>query len=150
MKVMPNLAAKFSSEYLTADQMAASLKSLPAALLELFGECTFTILYGWGSGLHVDLWYMPMSVGACGMSSFIEESVGQRIFVPGGSDLFIKSPRNELEILVCHENDIHVDGENLNTMQRFMAAEPFRNMRFFSQDELKLQYPELERSGVRG
>lgn len=147
---MPNLAAKFSSEYLTAEQMAASLKTLPAALLELFGEWRYTVLYGWGSGLHVDLWYMPMSVGACGMSWFIEESVDQRIFVPGGSDLFIKSPRNELEILVCHENDIHVDGESLDAMQRFMAAEPFRNMRFFSQDELKFQYPELDTSRVRG
>lgn len=143
---MPNLAAKFSSDYLTADQMAASLKALPAALLELFGECRCTVLYGWGSGLHTDLWYMPMSVAVCGISCFIEESVDQRIFVPGGSDLFIKSPRNELEILVCHENDIHVDGESLDAMQRFMAAEPFRDMRFFSQDELTLQYPELSRS----
>jgi hypothetical protein len=146
MRAMPNLAAKFSSEYLTADQMAASLKSLQAALLDLFGECKFTILYGWGTGLHIDLWYKPMSVGTCGISWFIEESVDQRIFVPGGSDLFINSPHNELALLFCHENDIHVDGESLDAMQRFMAAETFHSMRFYSHEELKRQYPELDPS----
>ncbi|HET6883899.1 MAG TPA: hypothetical protein VFI31_27340 [Pirellulales bacterium] len=145
---MPNLAAKFSSDYLTADHMAEALKALPAALIELFGDCKCTVLYGWGTQLHIDLWYKPMSVGTCGMSWFIEESLDQRIFVPGGSDLLINSPGNELAILFCHESDIHVDGESPDAMRRFMAADTFRNMRFYSQAELKLQYPELDPSRV--
>lgn len=147
---MPNLAAKFSSDYLTADQTAEALKALPAALIELFGDCKCTVLYGYGTNLHIDLWYKPMSVGTCGMSWFIEESVDQRIFVPDGSDLHINSPGNELAILFCHESDIHVDGESPDAMQRFMAVGPFRNMRFYSQAELKLQYPELEPSRASG
>lgn len=145
---MPNLAAQFSSEYVTAEQMAAALKALPAALTELFGECKCTVLYGYGTQLHVDLWYKPMSVGTCGMSWFIDESVDQRILVPGGSDLFINSPHNELALLFCHESDIHVDGESLDAMQRFMAAEWFRDVRFYSQEELRLQYSELDPSRV--
>jgi len=87
-----------------------------------------------------------MNVHTSGMSWFIEDSVDQRIVVPGGSDLIIKSPHNELELLFCHESDIHVDGESLDAMRRFMAAEPFCKMKFHSQDELKRQYPELDRS----
>ena len=143
---MPNLAAKFSSEYLTAEQMAASLRSLPAVLRELFGECTFTLYYGWGAHLHTALYYAPMGVETSVLPSFIDDSIDQRIIVPGASDLIIKSPNDELELVFCHESDIHVDGKNIDVMQRFIAAEPFREMRFYSQEELKLQYPELDPS----
>lgn len=76
------------------------------------------------------------------MPFFIEDSVNQRIIVPGQSDFLVNSPQKELELLFCHESDIHVDGESLDVMQRFMAAEPFSKIRFYSQSELKALYPD--------
>ena len=139
---MPNFAAKYSSEYLTPDQMASALTALPTVLLELFGECTFTAYYGWGANLHSDLCYVPMRVQTSVMPYFIEDSVNQHIIVPGQCDLAFKSPQNELELLYCHEGDIHVDGGGEDLMQRFMAAEPFSKMRFYSQAELYSLYPD--------
>ena len=141
---MPNFSAKYSSEHLTADQMASALTALPTVLLELFGECKFTAFYGCGANLHGNLLYVPMGVQTSVMPWFIEDSVNQRIIVPGQSDLLIRSPNNELELLFCHEGDIHVDGESLDLMHRFMAAEPFSKMRYCSQAELKLQYPDRQ------
>ena len=138
---MPNFAAKHSSEYLTTDQMDAALKALPTVLVELFGECTFTICYGWAANLHSDLLYVPMRVQTSVLPYFIQESVDRRIIVPGESDLSITSPQRELELLYCHESDIHVDGESLDLMQRFMSAEPFSTIRFYSQAELQVLYP---------
>jgi hypothetical protein len=133
---MPNSAAQYSSEYLTADQMASSLTALPGVLLELFGKCTFNVCYGFGANLHTDLYYVPMRVQTDVMPYFIEESIRQRIIIPGQSDLLIRSPHNELELLFCHESDIHVNGESVDLMRRFVAAEPFSKLRFYSQAEL--------------
>jgi hypothetical protein len=139
---MPNFAAKYSSDYLAADQMAAALSALPAVLHHLFGECTLTAYYGWGANLHNALCYVPMNVQTDAMPFFIEDSVNQRIIVPGQSDLSIDSPHKELRLLFCHESDIHVDGESLDFMHRFMDAEPFSKIRFYSQAELKALPPD--------
>ena len=87
---MPNLAAKYSSEYLTADQMDSALRALPTVLRELIRECTFTVCYGFGTNLHSALLYVPMGVQTMVMPCFIEDSVAQRIVVPGASDLLHK------------------------------------------------------------
>ena len=114
---MPNTAAKYSSEYLTAEQMALALDSLHSVLDLLFGQCTFTATYGWAANLHSDLWYRPMTIHPGVMRWFIEDSVIQRTIVPGQSDLYIESPHNELKLLFCHESDIHVDGESEEMMK---------------------------------
>lgn len=144
---MPNFAAKYSSEYLTPDQVASALTALPAVLNELFGECTFTVCYGWAANIHVDLWHVPMRVQTMVLPYFIEDSIRQQIIVPGQSDLIVRSPNNELNILFCHECDIHVDGESPEFMQRFIAAEQFSKIKFFSQEELKALYPDQQKEG---
>ena len=59
---MTNFAIKYSSGHITAEQMASALKALPEVLLDLFGECTFTVYYGFGTNLYFQLLYIPMSV----------------------------------------------------------------------------------------
>ena len=116
--------------------MLAALRAIPTVLAEIFGDCTFTAYYGCGAHLHAALLYIPMAVfrpACCRMMN----SIVQRIVVPGESDLLIESPAKELEITCCHESDIHIDGENAESLQRFMSAEPFRKIRFYSRDELK-------------
>lgn len=136
---MPNAAAKHSSEYLTTDQMISSLQGLPSVLLEMFGESQFTAYYGWATNIHVDLQYKPMRVSTSVMQWFIKDSISQKIFVPGESDLLLYSSEEELQLTFCHENDIHIDGSNGELMQKLMTSAPFDRYRWFSQSEVKAQ-----------
>lgn len=138
---MTNFSSKYSSDCLTAEQMASAFRALPEVLADLFGECTFTVWYGHGANLHHSLLYIPMSVSTSVLPFFLEDSVGQRIIVPGESDLIVKSPKKELELRYCHHSDIHVDGESEEIIQRFIAARQFSEIHFLSQAEVKKKYP---------
>jgi hypothetical protein len=139
---MPNSGATYSSEYLSIEQMSAALNALQGVLENLFGDCELIASYGWGANLHGDLWYKPMKIYRGTLRFFLEDSIEQKIVVPGESDLYINSPNGELKLLFCHESDIHVDGTSEELMKRFMAAEPFSGFRFFSREELKQSYPD--------
>jgi hypothetical protein len=139
---MPHFGSKYSSEYLASDQMAASVGAIPRVLAEIFGDCTFTAYYGCGTNLHNALLYIPMAVQTGVLPYFLEDSIDQRIVVPGESDLIIESPAKGLEITCCHESDIHIDGENEEAMERFMSAEPFAEIKFYSRDELQALHPD--------
>jgi hypothetical protein len=99
---MPNSAAEYSSEYLSAEQMATALNALPAVLDRLFGGCVLTAYYGWAANLHGGLCWKPMKIHPGTLQFFIEDSIDQRIILPGQSDLLIDSPQEELRLLFCH------------------------------------------------
>lgn len=134
---MPNAGAKYSSEYLTRESLASSLRSVHSVIQAIFGECTFTAYYGCASNIHGDLQYKPMRVGSDVIQWFIEDSIVQRIVIPGESDLLLYSPQEELKLIFCHESDIHVDGSSAECMQQFMASPPFCSFRWYSQAELE-------------
>lgn len=142
---MPNFAAKYSSEVLTAERMRTALAQLPSILIRLFGQCAIKVCYGFGTNLHGDLLYIPMGVSTEVLPYFLEESIDQRITVPGHSDLLLTSPNNELDLLFCHESDIHVNGDNEEMMRRFIQSREFEDVRFYSQSELEAKYPDRNR-----
>jgi hypothetical protein len=133
---MPNLAAKYSSEYLSPDRMRTALLQLPPILEELLGEYTLTVQYGIGTRLHGSLQYIPMSVSCDMLPFFLADSLEQQIVLPGASDVLIASTNNELSLLFCHESDIHVDGSDKTLMQRFIASSPLSDIKFLSQAQL--------------
>lgn len=139
---MPNFAATYSSEYLPAERMLTALRQLPGILEELLGKCMLSVHYGVGSNLHSALLYVPMAVATEVLPSFLEDSIAQTITVPGESDLLIASPAGELEVLFCHEADIHVDGKSRELMQRFIASRQLSDIKFYSKDELGAAYPD--------
>jgi hypothetical protein len=116
--------------------MASALIALSPTLDLLFGRCVLTAYYGWAANLHRDLCWMPMKIHPDTLQFFIEDSIDQRIIVPGQSDLLIDSPQEELRLLFCHESDIHVDGKDEDLMKRFMESEPYSQFRFYSKAEL--------------
>jgi hypothetical protein len=139
---MPHFGCQYSSEYLASDQMIAAVQAIPTVLAEIFGDCTFTAYYGFGTKLHGSLLYIPMAVQTGVLPYFLEDSIDQRIVIPGASDLIIESPAKRLIITFCHESDIHIDGEHAESMQQFMSADPFRKIKFYSRDELKASNPD--------
>ena len=135
---MPNYAAKVSSAYLAKELMLQFIAALPSVMRDIYGNGNLTARYGWGCKLHPDLWYKPMGVPLEVFPYFVEDSIEQRIFVVGGSDLSIESPDAQLRILLCHEADVHLDGTDDEAIERFIAN--FPQLDFRTADEWKAEF----------
>jgi hypothetical protein len=122
--MMPNYDAKVSSAYIAADAISAFLAELPSVMRDIYGDRSLTVMYGWASNLHSDLQYVPMGWPLDLFKFFLEDSIEQRIFVVGGSDLHIRSPDNNLDVLICHESDIHLDGDDDGAIERIVKRFP--------------------------
>src|SRR5690348_17223801 len=100
---MPNAGAKFSSEYLPKERMHAVLLALPGVLQRLLGEHDLVGMYGCGARIHAALMWQRMGVSTYSVQYLIEDSIEQRIVIPGESDFHFEVPENRLEVLLCHE-----------------------------------------------
>ena len=65
----------------------------------------------------------------------IEDSIEQKIFDFGDNDLHIGSVNGDLKILLCHESDIHIDGNSDDLIQRI--AEKYPDLEFRTGEEWK-------------
>ena len=143
---MPNLGAKFSSSYITVEVMLEFIAQLPAQLRPILSSPKLTVSYGGGCNLHPDLWHKPMNVGLDLFPYFIEDSVAQGIFQIGESDLLIESPDSRLQVLLCHESDIHIDGTDNDTIAKLVEA--FPNIDFRSANDWKSHYDHQRKIGL--
>lgn len=143
---MPNLGAKFSSSYISVEVMREFIAQLPARLRPILSSPNLTLSYGWGCNLHPDLWYKPMNVGLDLFPYFIQDSLAQGIFQIGQSDLLIESPDSHLQLLLCHESDIHIDGTDNETIAKLV--ESFPNIDFRSANDWKSHYDHQSKIGI--
>ena len=134
---MPNADATFSTDYLSIEERSEALFALPAALISLLGQHKLIAYYGWSCKIHGSLHYVPMEDRTDHIQYLIEDSVEQRIVTPGESDFYFEVPEEQLEILFCHECDIHVDGTNEDLMRRFMATEPYSRYKWHTKEEVQ-------------
>ncbi len=95
---------------LTYAQIIDGLRALPVALRAIVGDSLIVATYGYGSRLHPELWYVPMRVGMSWLPRFIDESLDQRIFVPGSSDLIFNLGNGAVEVEFCHDAHLHLSG----------------------------------------
>jgi hypothetical protein len=148
--MMPNYGAKVSSAYIDADAIRGFLAELPSAMREIYGDQSLTVMYGWASNLHSDLQYVPMEWPLDLFKFFLEDSIDQRIFVVGGSDLHIRTPNSTLEVLICHESDIHLDGDDHDAIQKVVARFPqldFRTAAEWKRVHQESERPDLSKEG---
>jgi hypothetical protein len=134
---MPSSAAKFSTDYLSKDQMRDALLALPVALLSLLGEHKIVVSYGWAAHIHGDLMYKPMHEDTRWVQYLVEDSIAQKIIVPGESDFYFDVPENRLNVTFCHESDIHLDGSDDELLQRFMSSEPYCRFRWNTREDVE-------------
>jgi hypothetical protein len=134
---MPNAGAKYSSDYLPQEQMRAALLALPGVLQQLLEEHPLIASYGWAANIHGDLCYKPMREHTRSIQYLIEDSIEQRIVIPGESDFRLEVPEGRLVLLFCHESDIHLDGADDELLQQFMATEPLSQMRWHTREEVE-------------
>ena len=138
---MPNKGARFSSHYLPKEQMHSALLALPGVLQTLLGEHKIVVRYGWAANIHSDLMYHPMNDSTNWIQYLIEDSIEQRIIIPGESDFRFEVPNGRLDLVFCHESDIHLDGSDDELLRRFMATEPFCKMQWHTKEDLEKMTP---------
>ncbi len=108
------------------EKIRVALLVLPAFLRQEFEpEAVCTAVYGGGSNLHPDLCYRDMRVGIGWIEKFIGDSLDQRIVMPGNSDLGFTVPNGRLEIVFCHEGDIHSGGTDVELQRKLWIFPPF-------------------------
>jgi len=113
------------SESRSSAELQAAMESLPELLRTLVGNCLIKAMYGWGCNLHMDLCYVPMRVGTQWIDRFIRESLEQSIVVPGKSDFYVQLPDERVEIMFCHESDVHVSGPDEEMRNKILGSPPF-------------------------
>lgn len=116
--------------YLTEEQITRALKVLPAFLKEQLGSTLVSATYEFGCNLHDDLLYRSMSVGTDWLARFIRDSLERGIVVPGQSDFRIRVGDGRLDILICHEGDIHLNGSDGDLISRLKQTEPYTSFDF--------------------
>jgi len=121
---------EFISKVLSKEQILKAMQVLPETLQGLIGDELVSASYGFGSQIHGDLQYQPMKVGTKWLDKFIADSIVQNIVVPGDSDFLFKIGGDRLELLFCHECDIHVSGKDSELVKRFIAALPYSKLEF--------------------
>lgn len=132
---MPDSSDKFYSDILPAERMRQAMEALPDVFRGLLGECIVTAYYGFGAKIHADLQYAPMRVGTGWIDRFIGDTIKRGIVIPGRSDFSFTTPDERLEVLFCHESDIHLKGKDDALIEQFIAAPPFSEIRFRSRAE---------------
>jgi hypothetical protein len=134
---MPNRAAKFSTEYLSEEQMRAALLALPSVLQRLLGKHAVIASYGWQARIHSSLSHVPMHDNTDCIQYLIEDSLEQRIVIPGESDFRFVVPEDRLDVLFCHESDIHLDGSDEQLLHSFRSTFPYLEYRWYSQEDVE-------------
>lgn len=134
---MANSRSKFSTDYLPKEQMHAALLALPGVLVNLLGEHKLVAMYGCQAKIHHSLAWQPMNDHTDRLQYLIEDSIDQRIIIPGQSDFHFEVPENRLAVMYCHESDIHLDGLDDELLRRFMASDPYSEMRWYTQAEVE-------------
>ena len=123
-------APELHSRRLATDEWEPALDALAAFFREAFPGSIVTAEYGFGCGIHADLTYVTMRIGVGWLDSFFRESIAQRIFVPGESDIFVYAPDRQLSVTFCHEADVHVSAVDQALRQRLFSTAPFDAFEF--------------------
>jgi hypothetical protein len=118
------------SKSLSEQQWTAALDALSKFLRAALPQSMLTAEYGFGCEIHADLTYIPMRVPVARLNEFLHESVEQRIFLPGRSDLHIHDQDRNFSITLCHEGDIHVSDNHTGLLQQFLSLPLFGSLEF--------------------
>ena len=134
---MPSYPDKFYSDILSAERVRQAMESLPDVFRGLLGDCIVTAYYGFATEIHTDLTYTPMRVGTRWIDRFIADSIRRGIVVPGHCDFSFTTPDERLQVLFCHESDIHLNGQDDALIKQFIATQQFSDIRFRSSAEVE-------------
>jgi hypothetical protein len=120
---------------LSYDETKHLLLNIQGILNEIFNEEILIVKYGWGCNIHNDLQYVPMQVGINWMNSFLNDSINRKIYEIGKSDLYFENQNKTIEVLFCHESDIHLTANIKEEIIRIKEIEELK--KYLSKSEIK-------------
>lgn len=73
---------------------------------EGFAQCQITL--GWGCRLPASELWQPATLPLAEALGCFDQAVASGTIVPGASDFWLASDDRQIEVLFCHEGDIHL------------------------------------------
>ena len=133
---------ELSSGQLTRDEYLRAVRQI-VDFLRKAGVDQLAVAYGFGCDCPEEQEFEDIEMPLERLLGFIEESeaVDYRL---GQDNLHVKDPRGRVELLFCHESDIHFISDEAELMERLRvawAAEGFCKV---------LVHPGTEKQGVGG
>jgi hypothetical protein len=107
----------FRSEARNAEAIASFLLALPEALIDVGAPDDWIGCYGYGCGIHSDLWYKPMSLKSRHLGAFLSQSTEREIFRAGWSDMNLETVDGRLSIEISHEGFVRLGGSDQTIVQ---------------------------------
>jgi hypothetical protein len=87
-------------------------------LLLLAGISTVYVTYGFGCEREAVIQGEEIAVSTDHLAQFILDSEAMGLFELGANDLHIRSGTGHIEFLLCHEHDIHFQGEETRLLRQ--------------------------------
>jgi hypothetical protein len=134
---MASKAAKFSTDLFAEGADACCSAGFARCAANLLGEHKIVAMDGWKTKIHGSLHWQPMNDDTRWLQYLIEDSIEQKIVTPGESDFIFEVPAKRLEVMFCHESDIHLDGTDDQLLQQFMTSEPYLQMHWQTQADVQ-------------
>jgi hypothetical protein len=93
----------------------------------------FWVMYGWASNLSNEELWQETEVSPAQLLPFIQSSIEKGIFRPSSSDLHIRNENETLNLMFCHEEDIHLTAESPEIRDQFKAYWSERGVKIYHQ-----------------
>jgi hypothetical protein len=95
---------------------------LVAELCAAFDPSGVNVSYGWACELNIDELYTDHLIESHRLLDFIDESIRQRVFTLGQSDLHVHGARIDFSFRLCHESDVHFESSDMALVNRVLSA----------------------------
>lgn len=73
------------------------------------GRTQGQMMFGWGCRLPASELWQPATLPLAEALGYFDQAVASGTIVPGASDFWLASNDRQIEVLFCHEGDIHLN-----------------------------------------
>ena len=108
------------SGHMTPEQMLEEAHEI-VALFKKLGVQDLVAWYGFGCDCEFDEQYQEIKVKTDGLPGFLSETMKRGVYLPGDADLGIQSQSPDIQFLLCHESDVHLETGNEQAADHFRA-----------------------------
>jgi len=129
-------------EPLGPDRLATEVGELVLAIQER-AQGELSVMYGWAYEVENQWEWIPMPVN--GLSEFLDASARRGIYKHGQGNLLVKLPSLGVEVMLCHESDIHIQGDVNDFLDFFRVRWLGKGIKVWqrSQDDAKWEEAKL-------
>jgi hypothetical protein len=121
VKAQINDESELVTEPLAPEIMSKQIAEAATVILAA-GVERVAVEYGWGCNLNPMQLWQEIEVATAELSEFVKSAIREGVFRLGASDLFVRVKSLELQLLFCHESDIHMKGRRSDLKERMAES----------------------------